>query len=155
MSACLRCLLKSKLEVGEPQESNSDPNPEKREGREKEEELGVLSFFPVSLMVFTSLIKVSTLNVFCYLWAPFVLSCYKSINSRWPSVQSSCLSRYLFYSTLLFENLMLLFSACIGATCCHLIPLQSRAWEDFAEGIWISVGFKVPTLCSIGFYGQI
>lgn len=42
MSACLRCLLKSKLEVGEPRESNLDPNPEKRERREKEEDPGVL-----------------------------------------------------------------------------------------------------------------
>lgn len=59
----MRCLLKSKLEVGEPRESNSDPNPEKRERREKEEELGALFFFPLSVMAFTFLIKVSALNV--------------------------------------------------------------------------------------------
>lgn len=71
MSACLRCLLKSKLEVGEPREWISDPNPEKREGREKEEDLGALFFFPLNLMVFIFLIKASTLNV------PFILLCYE------------------------------------------------------------------------------
>lgn len=60
MSACLRCLLKLKLEVGE---SSSDPNPETREGREKEEEHGALFFFPLILMVLSFLIKISTLNI--------------------------------------------------------------------------------------------
>lgn len=63
MSACLRCLLKLKLEVGEPRDSSSDPNPDTKEGREKEKELGVLFSFPLSLVVLTFLIKVPTLNV--------------------------------------------------------------------------------------------
>lgn len=139
MSACLRWLLNSKLEVGEPWESNSALNPEKREGREKEEELCIPFFFLLSLMAFTFLIKVHILNVLVSLHSLCPFLCYGRINSRWPSEQSSCLSRYLFYCALVFEDLMLLFWGCIGAMCCDGILLQSGVWKAFAEGTSVSI----------------
>lgn len=97
--------------------------------------------------------------MFWYPWTPVILLCYERINHQMGGdhQNKACVCQGTFSTPLWYpkEDLLLLFSGCIGAMCYHFIMLQSRVWEDFAEGIWISVGFTVTLLGSIGFYGQI